>query len=251
MSVLVRVFRAREEQIACYINPRQLGVQDQSSCHLTKPVGSQQERTHRQEVMKHSPRVMCGLLVLLLTALTEARHSSCRQPSNQELAQYLSGGSSLPESFYQFPQLRQTVRTYNTSSDGYRARLSTFYDEGTHVPVTWMFNYNSDRFPDTLVEAKCKPCERGNIICSPVYYYTKVMRKGSCNNNTGVYNYEQKFEQEEAWREGSNLTHTHARAQPLWNHSTVWEPITVGCASRGANNRLVASNGRAVPPNKK
>ncbi|XP_025091996.1 uncharacterized protein LOC112562748 [Pomacea canaliculata] len=150
--------------------------------------------------MKHSPRVMCGLVVLLLTALTEARHSSCRQPSNQELAQYLSGGSSLPESFYQLSELHSKDNIYNSSCNGYRVRLSTFYDEGKNCsdewnpdpcPVTWMFNYDSDRYPDTLVEAKCKPCERGLFTCRPVYYYTKVMRKGDCNSITGVYNYKQ------------------------------------------------------------
>ncbi|PVD32982.1 hypothetical protein C0Q70_08430 [Pomacea canaliculata] len=65
-------------------------------------------------------------------------------------------------------------------------------------PVTWVFNYDSDRFPDTLVEARCKRCERGSMTgftCRPVYYYTKVLRKGNCDRETGVYSYEPVYEQ--------------------------------------------------------
>lgn len=68
-------------------------------------------------------------------------------------------------------------------------------------PWHYVMNYDPNRRPETLVEAKCncrphRSCLNGirNSHCSPIIYNVWVLRKYACDVTTGVYLYRRSLE---------------------------------------------------------
>ncbi|KAK7096135.1 hypothetical protein V1264_005470 [Littorina saxatilis] len=94
--------------------------------------------------------------------------------------------------------------------------------------MTWKFNYDQNRIPQTMVEGECPACSScsqlvsgaSNLGCEPIKHYTKVLRrKRNCHSETHNYVYVE-----------------------------VWEPFIVGCSCRTASRAASDPNDTHNPP---
>ncbi|KAK7096136.1 hypothetical protein V1264_005471 [Littorina saxatilis] len=165
-------------------------------------------------------------------------------PPLAELERLLAVNVDFPASFYQLPQVRNgaevtTLSKFEDSNPNMtNIQHSNIGLAGTQCqtsgpsfdpcPMTWKFNYDQNRIPQTTVEGECQACSScsqlvsgaSNLGCEPVKHYTKVLRrKRNCHPETNNYVYVE-----------------------------VWEPFIVGCSCRTASRAASDPDDTHNPP---
>lgn len=189
----------------------------------------------------------------ILISTCGARSIACREPPREDLDQLLLlNVYDVHESFRQLPQVKDVIKKLGDDanvmqnvrrrpigdgptkcpygSDGHKLEHFILSSNGTLCPTHNVINYDDNRVPSTLFEVKCS-CSKCAISsdeytvsskhstptrlgCTPLLYYTRVLRRVGCRDNVYVY-------------------------QPIW------EPLVVGCFCGHESSREETAKGHA------